>query len=364
MRIQKPFAADKIFAHKRRIKQWLASGACGPVTFELDIINRCNQKCPACFGFYKGLDSSVMPLTRIKDVISQIASIGGRAVTFTGGGEPLLHPDILEAVKSAKKAGLDVAVISNGLGFTPDAADVILSNCVWTRISLDAATPETFKKTHGAGEAAFKTVLGNIAMLVERKKRAKSACTVGVGFLTCEASRGDIYEFAGLCGRLGADYAQYRPLLKRQGEAGINYSGTKALAEMSRAMRDFAGPGYRVLCSEHKYRRMEAGRVERAYRKCYGHNFAAVVGADSKMYLCCHMRGMPKYALGDLDSSSMEDIWKSRIRKLAAEQIDFSDCPPLCRCDSFNTILWEITNGTLPEKDWPAGIKWEHENFI
>lgn len=364
MRIQRPFAADKIFAHKSRIKQWLGRGVCGPVTFELDVINRCNQKCPACFGFYKGLDSSVMPLARIKDIISQIASIGGRAVTFTGGGEPLLHPDITEAIEAARKAGLDAAVISNGLGLTPAAADVILSNCVWTRISLDAATPETFKKTHGAGAAAFRKVLKNISMLAGRKKSIKSACTVGVGFLTCEASLSDIYAFAGLCRQLSADYAQYRPLLKRHGETGISYSQTTALAEMSRAMRDFSAPGYRVLCSEHKYRRMESGRVGRTYRKCYGHNFAAVVGADSRMYLCCHMRGVPKYALGDLGSRSMEEIWKSRRRKLAAGQIDFADCPPLCRCDSFNTILWEIKNGTLPEKDWPAGVKWEHENFI
>ncbi|MCM2266895.1 MAG: radical SAM protein [Elusimicrobiales bacterium] len=357
------FAPDKIFAHKARIKEWLRRGLSRPVTFELDITNRCNNKCPACFGFHPGLDAAQMSWADIKKVLRQISAAGGKAVTFTGGGEPTVHPDIGRALAFARALGLDTALITNGLKLEGDLARAVLANCTWTRVSLDAATPEVYKKTHGLGAAAFARVTANTAALALLKKQTRSSCTIGVGFLTSPATAKDILPFARLCRDLGADYAQYRPLLRRHGEKALDYSSRRVLEDMAAAGR-YATPSYKVLNSAHKYLLIKRGKLSRVYGECLGHNFAAVICADMKMYVCCHMRGVARYSIGDLKKRSLAAVWASRTRAAVCGAIDFKDCPPLCRCDSFNGILWDIKTGARPAARWPSGHNWEHENFI
>jgi len=71
-----------------------------------------------------------------------------------------------------------------------------------------------------------------------------------------------------------------------------------------------------------------------------------------KVYICCHLRGVKKYCIGDLKRSSFEDIWRSPRRKKVYESIDLKECPSLCRDDTFNTILWDLSR---PK---------EHVNFL
>ena len=74
------------------------------------------------------------------------------------------------------------------------------------------------------------------------------------------------------------------------------------------------------------------------------------------------MRGVEKYCIGDLSRQSLKDVWFSEKRQRIAESVDFRDCPPLCRCDSFNTILWKIKEEGLPAE--PDQVPRQHPNFI
>jgi radical SAM protein with 4Fe4S-binding SPASM domain len=90
----------------------------------------------------------------------------------------------------------------------------------------------------------------------------------------------------------------------------------------------------------------------RYYQKCYGQQFATVISSSGKMYICCHLRGYEKYSIGDLNKNSFREIWFSKKRQSVIEKIDFSDCIPLCRDNTFNQILWNIKQPR------------EHINFI
>ena len=362
--VLRPFPADKIYAHKERVQEWLDTGMSRPIIFEMDMTNVCNQKCPHCFGFYPERDQAKMDLQKAKEILTQMREVGAKAVTFTGGGDPLVNPHTLPAVEFASDLGLDIGFISNGQALTQVGADIILKRCVWARISIDAATPKIFKLTHGMDANAFEKVLNNVRLLVRRKAVLRSVTTLGVGFLTSNHTKEDIYAFAALGQELGVDYAQYRPLLKRQGEADIDYSNPEILMEITRAQRDLSNESYKVVCSEHKYKEIAKGNMERTYKKCYGQDFASVVAADGKMYVCCHMRGVEKYAIGDLSKNTMSEIWKSRERRRIADSVDFKDCPPLCRCDSFNNILWDLKEGFKDLDDVPDDGEWSHKNFI
>jgi MoaA/NifB/PqqE/SkfB family radical SAM enzyme len=356
-----PFSGDKIYGHMDRVAEWLETGKSRPVTYELDLTNICNQKCPHCVGYFPELDQARMHRDEARGVIRQISEFGGRGLTFTGGGDPLVSPIAMDAVAYARSVGLDVGFITNGQALTEDKARVLLANCQWIRVSLDAATPEIFLKSHGMDEKAWRQVLAAVRRLAELKRETGSSCTVGIGFLTSDETKQDIYAFAELGKELGVDYAQYRPLLRRFGRSDVDYSDGSILDEMARAAK-LSTENYKVLHSEHKYRLIQAGKVEREYKKCHGQNFAAVVSADKKMYVCCHMRGVEKYCIGDLSKQTLPELWGSKKREEVAESVDFKDCPPLCRCDSFNTILWDLEkSGEVPEQPFEPK---EHPNFI
>lgn len=356
-----PFAKDKIYQHMDRVQEWLDTGHSRPVTMELDLTNLCNQKCPHCFGYYPERDQARMHLEQAQGIIRQIQELGVRGLTFTGGGDPLVSPICIPCVEYAKEVGLDVGFITNAQALKEEWAGILLKNCQWLRVSVDAATPKIFRLTHGMDEKSFRKVLDHVRLLVRLKKEMSSACTLGIGFLTSNQTAEDIYPFAVLGKELGVDYAQYRPLLRRHGEPEIDYSDGAILAEMRRAS-GLSGEGYRVVHSEHKYELIQRGKLERDYKKCHGQHFAAVVSADKKMYVCCHMRGVEKYCIGDLSKESLDQIWFSEKRQKIADSVDFRDCPPLCRCDSFNSILWEIKENEAPAESDPTPR--QHPNFI
>ncbi|MFH1618728.1 MAG: SPASM domain-containing protein [bacterium] len=170
--------------------------------------------------------------------------------------------------------------------------------------------------------------------------------------------------FADLGAGLGVDYAQFRPLLRLHGRPDPGSLVPGQIADMALASENCSTQDYRVLSSEHKYRMIAEGRAARPYDRCYGQNFAAVIGADLRMYVCCHMRGVRRFILGELKRRTVSEIWASSERRRAVNAIDLSKCPPLCRCDSFNRILWEIKAGRMRRNRWPSGEKWQHENFI
>lgn len=331
-----PFTAQKIHFHPERVAEWYRTGDSTPVTMELDMTNRCTDHCPCCAGGrYKSTAS--LEAGKAFELINEIAAFGTRGLIFTGGGEPLCHTATPDAMAHAADTGLDVGLITNGVLFKPETWPK-LERAKWIRVSLDAASPELYAKTHGTKN--FKRVVENIRAMAKCRAASKlGGPTLGVGFLVGRESVAEMVECAKLCDELGVDYLQFRPYHHALKDAEL---GKMAVGVYGHACR-YAGDRYNVVWSEHKFRHMAVGdALKRPYGKCYGQAFAGVIGADGTMWLCCHTRGIEKYALGNVYEQSISDIWYGDRRRDVIESIDFKDCPPLCRCDPFNRVLWDL----------------------
>lgn len=339
----KQFSSDKILSHIDRINEWIETGYSHPITYELDMTNVCNNNCPFCFGFYKREENPVaINREEAFSIIDQIKEFAGRGLTFTGGGEPLCNPDTLDVLQYAKNTGLEIGFITNGLLLNSEKSKVIADNCTWIRISLDAGGHDVYEKTHGMDGNTFEKILQNIESLINIKKKNNSSIVVGLGYLTPPVHLEDMRDFVLLSKKLEVDYAQFRPILESFGEKRINFDAKHTIDYIMKLNEEYSDENTKILCSLHKYDAISNGHIVRPYDICLGHNFATVIGADSKVYLCCHTRGLEKYCLGDLKEDTLDDIWHSEQRKKVYNNIDFKDCPYLCRCDSFNTILWHI----------------------
>ena len=328
------FRSDKILSHIERVADWLNGKNPPPITMEIDLTNRCNNNCPQCIGFRQPLEDLKNP----KRIIKEIARFGIKGLIFTGGGEPTLHPEFVDCVQYARILGLDVGVISNGLTLTKEISRAIKPYCVWIRVSLDADSQEMHEKTHGIKDA-FEIVCKNIKSLANIEGNA----TIGVGYLTGKETIKGMLKATKLCKRMKVDYIQFRP---------YHNDFTLIDKELTKCLK-LETEDFKVLYSKHKYDCMKTNDLGRNYSRCYGQQFASVIAATGKMYLCCHFRSLEKYCLGDLNKQSIAEIWNSRKRLKAIKNIgNFEDCVSLCRCNSMNQILFDIKR------------KKEHINFL
>jgi len=333
------FAQDKIFSHIDKLNNWLDGELQTLVTVEIDPTNRCNSNCPGCAGGRNNM-SDISPEILL-DILEQLKDLKVKAITWTGGGEPLLNKHTLDAVTYSKKLGFDNGFITNGISLDTRAARMLAWNCAWVRVSLDAGTPEMYKQTHGGNAATFHTVLENIEGFVKERDKINPNCTLGTAYLTGKETVDGIYDFVEMSYNLGVDYAQLRP---------FHYDTTPIHDEVAKARAKFQNDGFRILASDHKYDVFD--EKKRPYDKCYGSNFISSITADLDVTFCCHSRGNPAYTLGNLNTQSFREIWASDKRKELIEKINVHKCIPRCREDTMNRILWNIKR------------KKKHENFL
>lgn len=99
--------------------------------------NRCNLACEFCSCANESR-SVEMPIGHARRYIETLVHAGMTAVTITGGGEPLMHPDIVKIIAELNSYGVKIGLVTNGLllhTIDPDALRLL----TWCRISHDDA---------------------------------------------------------------------------------------------------------------------------------------------------------------------------------------------------------------------------------
>jgi MoaA/NifB/PqqE/SkfB family radical SAM enzyme len=323
-----PFENDKVLAHIDYLAAYKHGRVLPPILVELDMTNACNHHCPGCTG--GRCVSATLSLDEAQLILTECADYGVKAVTFAGGGEPLVNPATIEAAEHAAAAGLHVGIITNGSFLDTIAARRLLAVCEWVRVSLDADGPDMFARTHGANAAVYAQVIGNILQAARIKRSGGLSCTLGVGFLVGAATRGGMVEAARQFRGSGVDYIQFRP---------FHGSALDVSAELAQCRR-YEQNGYRVVFSPSKFARPSA----RTYSRCHAAALIAVIQADGNMPFCCHLRECPDICpyLGNALMTPIWQIWESEGRRKILAEFSTDGCMPNCRADAHNRLIERI----------------------
>ena len=115
-----------------------------PVTVVWNFTNRCNLNCLHCHQDSSPVCSDPeLTTSQAFKVIDNMADAGVAILTFSGG-EPLVRPDLYDAIERANDHGMLCTIASNGTLMTPNVAEKLSKAGIRrVEIGLDGATAET-----------------------------------------------------------------------------------------------------------------------------------------------------------------------------------------------------------------------------
>jgi len=264
------------------------------------VTDRCNSKCVTC-DYWK-FGQTNFPVDRAQRLAPELKNLGTEVVMLSGG-EPLLHPRWAEVAAPWRAAGLRLWLLTAGLALHKHAAPAA-ELCERVTVSLDGATPETYRAIRGV--EAFDAVCAGIRALVERGVPVSIRCTV---------QRGNYHELPALirlARELGVTQISFLAVdisthiaFARQAD----YARTMALrpddlppfaAMLDSVERDFASEFASGFIAEspaklrrlHRYFSALLGQEKFPPVRCNAPRFSAVIGADGHLQPCYFIPGV------------------------------------------------------------------------
>lgn len=108
-----------------------------PLHIRMYPTNKCNAKCKWCC--YADMDRTLeLDYKEMQDIINLFSFLGTKAITFSGGGEPTLHPKLSEILEYSSHKGINNGLVTNGLIWGQKKLNLKLESelLVWARVSV------------------------------------------------------------------------------------------------------------------------------------------------------------------------------------------------------------------------------------
>ena len=198
----------------------------GPEQVVIDLTNRCNNNCIGCWTrspLLRDMEptakwvSEEIPYDSILHLLNDLHDLGTRRVRFTGGGEPLIHPQLDEILKACKQRDLVTCITTNGTRLTEERAELFASLPLdEVAVSIWAATADTYSRTHpNKTSRTFDKIKRNLTLLCERKKLRPVVTIANVVFAMNHAEVEQMYDLALDVGADSLYYAVLDPIEDR-----------------------------------------------------------------------------------------------------------------------------------------------------
>ncbi|MCM1231270.1 MAG: radical SAM protein [Ruminococcus flavefaciens] len=345
----------KIFHHQDILQKLLKGERCYPLYIRLKPTNRCNQNCYYCTykNTYLNLSeynmSDEIPYEIMRSLLEDMVIMGVKAVTLSGGGEPLLYPYIEETMEQLLRGGIDLSIITNGSLLCGRKAE-LLSQAKWVRISIDTINAAKYSKIRGVKKELFEQLCNNISEFSQIKG---DNCELGVNMVVTKDNCMEVGEMAKQMKQLGVNHVKYAPLLSDD-TANYHKSIKKSVSDaLAQAKEQLDSAKFKVI-DLYTHAIETENNVCRPYHNCPKKEFTCVIGADAKVYLCQHKAYMEDGVVCDLHQGSFKEFWYSKEVTEKFQKFDAMEtCRQHCVHDGRNQLINAFLNMDL-----------NHVNFI
>lgn len=303
----------KFLRFKDHLDALRAGRVVAPVHIRIKPTNRCNHNCWYCayrvdnlqLGDAMSVDDEI-PLDKMMEITDDIVAMGVKAVTFSGGGEPMLYKPLPDVIDKLAAGGVKVAALSNGSNLRGRMADSFALHGTWLRVSMDAWDDASYQESRGAPVGGFTRLMDNMADFSARG----SKCVLGASFIVGKNNFQHITEVAAMLKQAGVNHMKVSGAVVDNEAAGNNRYHAEIQAEVAAqiaAAQHLQDDRFTVL---NHYHDLEE-RFEKQYRTCAFLQFLTVIGADQCVYTCQDKAYTEVGLLGSIKDRSFRDFWFS-----------------------------------------------------
>ncbi|MBI5827170.1 MAG: radical SAM protein [Deltaproteobacteria bacterium] len=338
--------SHKLMFHVGRVNDWLNGALVYPIYMEISPVGSCNHRCTYCALDYMEYRPRRLDKDLLNKRLDEMSSLGLRSVMYAGEGEPLLHRDIGEIINHTKKAGMDVAVTSNGVLFGARLMEACLPSITWIKISINAGSKETYARVHGCREEDFSTVLRNVSAAVKRRASEGIPATIGMQMILLPENAHEALDLAKTAKEIGADYIVIKSYSQHPRSITRLYEGLKygEYLHLRDELEGLSSYDFKVIFRVNAMKKLDDDG--RGYERCLALPFWSYIDSGGGVWGCSAYLGDERFLFGNINDNTFEEIWSGAKRKKAMEfvanDLDTGECRRNCRMDEVNRYLWEL----------------------
>ncbi len=330
----------KVIYHPEQITKFKHGERPFPVLVEVDLTNRCNHRCSFCFYAENiGVEADKPSLKKeiLMERLTEAKKLGTKAINFTGGGEPMIHPDFIEIMKHVANSGFDVGTITNGSVITQRNVDELVDNLQWIRISVAGGDKESYKKVQGVDQ--FEKIVQNIKLICDCKINKQSKINIGIRTLVTPENVQSLLHFATILKNMAVDYWQLAPD-QYTNDKGEFWNSDETQNVFIAIKNMFQEKYIKLLTTGY----IEAQEKLDYPQTCYAHFFMIGIAAEGDVTFCKNARGENGFIIGNINKKSLSDIWNDTKTKDIESWVRPNNCGLFCKSMGINNNMEDIVH--------------------
>lgn len=312
--IQDEYSPYKIIHHKNILGKLRNKEFLNPVHVQMVITNKCNLNCSFCAYRMDGYSSNEqfnsndsLSFEKSLQCINDLKSMGTKAIEFTGGGEPTVHPDFTYILQYALEKDFECALVTNGVNISDKMFEQI-QHLSWIRISLDAFKKETYSKLKKCTDFTLLRVMSTIQRITKFNKPV-----VGVGFVINKDNWKEVFSAARLARDLGVNNFRISTCFSPEGYSYCDEYREEAI-KLCYEVEKLNNDNFKVF-------NLFNARLKDQFEKVQDYDFCPIkeihtyIGADYNIYTCCTLAYNKKGLIGSIKDRSLKTVWNQNKKR-------------------------------------------------
>lgn len=309
-----------------------------------EITNVCALNCVHCSNFDPKIQTTLYyTLQLIEETIDSIAALGVDIIEFSGG-EPLMHPNITEAIEYARNKRIRTVLYTSGIVSNSDYSYISLSKA---RKLADCGLDALVFNIQGSKPAIHESITrvkGSFRKTIQSLKNARTqGLQIGIHFVPMKPNYKDLRNVVNLAQDLKAEEVGILRFVPQ----GLGYIYRTELALTRMETLELMYDIKRIAQSLTEELTLRVGRPQNfcplvdpsaKFNICDAGISKCLIKPNGEVVPCPAFKRNPDYVAGNIFEESLEQIWHSspilrRFRTFDYRNIKgCSSCPRVSEC--------------------------------
>jgi len=344
------YSPYKIILHQDKLSSLFTEKVTAPIYVRIKPTNRCNHNCYFCVynESYANMHETMikrdeLSKEKLLEILEDFKEIGVKAITYSGGGEPLVHPNIIEIMIKTIFHNIDLSIITNGQKLKEEYSEV-LTHAKWVRISMDYCDAQTFIQSNRGNEKMFLELIDNIQKFSKLKRRGDFE----VNYIVTRENYKNLKLSALLLKDLGIENVRYSPVWIKNLEQYHNPIKDEVIENISLIKETLEDDNFKIYSGYSNYSVSDAV-THRTFKPCPFMQIVPVIGADYMVYTCHNQAYSKNGIIGSIENQKFSELWFSK-----STHDFFKTFNPQINCDGIqctatkkNEFLNDLLNTSL-----------------